>query len=250
MLKILFNVKEFFLKLLRVILSPLENDNSCVVCGRKTLTIPVCFRCREKYFSVPDMKNGFCKVCGKMLVSEKELCMECKSGDVLKNLDAVYPLFSYRLWNVNLLCRWKLKGERVLSDFFASLVKVRLEMLYFEKGDFAIVPVPPRPGKIKKEGWDQIQELSIFLKLKYGFEILDILERKNCVQQKTLNRKERLLTIGASYFVKEEVREVPERVCILDDVMTTGSTLEGISSLLKSKGAQEVFAVTLFTVDG
>ena len=176
--------------------------------------------------------------------------MECRSERVLKNLDAVFPIFSYRLWNVNLLCRWKLKGERNLSDFFAGLVKIRLEQVFREKEKCAVVPVPPRPGKLKKEGWDQIRELSFFLKLKYGFEIHDILERRNCVQQKTLNREERLLTIGSSYFVKEEVGKIPERVCILDDVMTTGATLEGISGLLKERGAKQVFAVTLFIVDG
>ena len=42
---------------------------------------------------------------------------------------------------------------------------------------------------------------------------------------------------------------VPERVVILDDVMTTGATVEGIARLLKENGAKEVMVITIFTVD-
>lgn len=175
--------------------------------------------------------------------------MECRESTLLNHLDGIYPVFSYRLWNTNLLCRWKLEGERQLSDFYSEILNKRLLQLKDKTGDFYIVPVPPRPGKIKETGWDQVQELSEFLEYQYNYKVLRMMERRSSVQQKTLDRSERLETIGKSYFVKKEVNQIPESVCIIDDVMTTGATLESCAEKLKEAGVKKVYAVTLFSVD-
>ena len=122
-----------------------------------------------------------------------------------------------------------------------------------------VVPVPPRPGKIQEKGWDQIDELCGQLKYRFGFTILPLLERKSTGQQKKLDREERLKTIGKSYFLvgQKEVQkllkpfkgEFPNRVCIIDDVCTTGSTLENCAQVLKEAGIKVVEAITLFSVD-
>ncbi len=211
--------------------------------------VPVCPECRKTRFSVPPPGTGFCSVCGRILVSEKGLCVECRNGGVLKNVDRIFPIFPYRLWNAELLRRWKMNGERSISEFFSDLMKIRLDQIQGLSGGFSIVPVPPRPLKIRREGWDQVEELSVFLEKKHGLSVHRILERRSSVQQKSLDRNGRISRIGLSYFLREGVSAVPERICVLDDVVTTGSTLEEIASLLKSFGAREVMAATLFSVD-
>ena len=91
--------------------------------------------------------------------------------------------------------------------------------------------------------------MSEFLEFKYEYDVERIMERRTSVQQKTLDRNERLETIGKSYFVKKGVKKIPEIVCLIDDVMTTGATLESCAEKLKEAGAKKVFAVTLFSVD-
>ena len=49
--------------------------------------------------------------------------------------------------------------------------------------------------------------------------------------------------------MKAGVFSVPDSVCLLDDVITTGATVESCASGLKSAGAKNVLAVSLFTVD-
>ena len=142
-----------------------------------------------------------------------------------------------------------------MSDLFAGFVAEALKI----KDVKVLVPVPPRPGKIQEKGWDQIDELCGQLKYRFGFTILPLLVRKTTGQQKKLDREERLKTIGKSYFLveKKEVEkllkpfngEFPERVCIIDDVCTTGSTLENCAQVLKEAGVQVVDAITLFSVD-
>ena len=54
----------------------------------------------------------------------------------------------------------------------------------FELGVKVVVPVPPRYGKIKEIGWDQVDELCNILEHRFGFKILRVLERKSVFQQK------------------------------------------------------------------
>ncbi len=173
--------------------------------------------------------------------------MECRESPVLKSIDKVFPLFSYRLWNKELLYLWKINGVRGLSYFFAGLVSMALKELGLEY----IVPVPPRPGKIRKNGWDQIDELCKILKYHHGFKLLSLLERTSVTQQKKLNREDRLSTIKSAYICSDKKFEyLPEKLCIIDDVCTTGATLETCAQIIKTKfSVKKVYALTLFAVD-
>ena len=248
MKQFVFEAWQFVLYGMRLLVSVLAGGNSCVVCGRNTALLPVCGECNSRFFSVPvglEWEHR-CSVCGKELLSLQGKCMKCRSESVLVHTDRVFPLFSYRLWNKTLLFTWKIQGERALSPFFAEKAFVLLRDL----GVSVVVPVPPRKGKIRKKGWDQINELARFLKWRYGFNIHEILERCSVQEQKKLTREQRLEHIKNAYRLSNSFRgEIPEEVCLLDDVCTTGSTLESCSAVLKAAGVKKVYAVTLFTVD-
>jgi len=217
-----------------------------VICNKISFLYPVCKDCRTKHFSVETkLSIPRCKICGRELISSKNYCSECKETPLLKSTDMVFPVFSYRLWNKELLFRWKINGERNLSQFYASIVNKVLNHFEIKK----IVPVPPRKGKIKENGWDQIDELCKILQFKYKYSLFKLLERESVIQQKKLNREERLETIKNAYSLADYKGELPEKVCLIDDVCTTGSTIECCASLLKSAGVKKVFVVTLYIVD-
>ena len=249
MKKYIFVLWQQLIYILRLVAAILGNGQNCAVCEASCRVVPVCEKCEKTYFSVRTISFGICRVCGKRLVSENKICTECRKSSVLQHTDGVFPLFSYRLWNIDLLCRWKMQEERQLSPFFAGKLASRLRELSNYFPDFAVIPVPPRPGKIRREGWDQVQELSEFLEYEYGFTVLRILERRSVTEQKTLARTGRIETVGKSYCMKAGVFSVPDTVCLLDDVITTGATVESCASVLKSAGAKNVLAVSLFTVD-
>ena len=118
-----------------------------------------------------------------------------------------------------------------------------------------IVPVPPRPGKIRKTGWDQTESIAKKLERCPDVRVIRILKRTETVQQKKLNRQQRLVHSGAGYSLNEKAVEhffdnglLPESVVLIDDIITTGSTLKACASVLKNAGIKRVSAVTLFTV--
>lgn len=233
----------------RSVFSFFAGETECAVCGGGSGLLPVCKDCRRSFFAVKPAGVGACKFCGKELISENDVCMECRKDVLLKHLDGAFPLFSYRLWNTSLLCRWKLEDERIFSDFFAALMNERLSQVCKIKGEFVVVPVPPRPGKIRSKGWDQVDELSQILEFRYNWNVKRILRRHTNVEQKTLERSQRMEIIGKAYSLNADVKIVPEVVCLVDDVLTTGSTIESCAEKLKEAGCKKVFAVTLFSVD-
>jgi competence protein ComFC len=252
----LFACGQKILQFVRGIQVFLAGGSECVVCGDRCGAVPVCRSCRRTYFTLSGIGGERCTVCGKVLVSGHGICMQCRTDKLLNHTDIVLPLYPYRMWNCVLLFRWKIEGERALSPFFADRIASALAVL---PQPFTVVPVPPRPGKIRTNGWDQIDELCRFLEYRYGYRVCFLLERSTKKEQKTLDRKERLATIGKAYALKEEKYlkkalratngSMPESVCLIDDVMTTGATIESCAAALKSAGVKNVSVVTLFTVD-
>ena len=241
-----FEAKQLVINGFRLLYVFISGGESCAVCGKTVFIKPVCAHCRAEYFSVKKlMEAERCECCGRELLGVKDRCTACRESPVLHSTDYVIPLFSYRLWNKVLMFRWKMQDERCFSAFFARLIAEALKIM----GETVLVPVPPRKGKIRKKGWDQIDELCTFLAMRYGFKVLKILERNTSEQQKKLSRSERLEHIKTAYALKNVSVKLPSSVCLIDDVCTTGSTIESCAYLLKSAGIQTVNVITLFTVD-
>ncbi|MBR5401779.1 MAG: ComF family protein [Treponema sp.] len=195
-----------------------------------------------------------CRICGKTLLGVKDICTQCRENPVIRNVDRMFPLFSYRLWNKELMFAWKSSEIRSLSSFFAGILNRFLKA----QGAKFIVPVPPRKGKISEKGWDQIDELCNLLDYIYGFKILRLLERRTTQEQKKLDREGRFRQTKNAYkrvcdsrFARElkPYGVLPDKVWLLDDVCTTGATIENCANILKEAGIKEITGITLFAVD-
>ena len=229
--------------------SALLAPQNCLSCGDFCTYLPLCARCRSELESGIVLKERRCAFCGRILISEKESCLECRETKLFTFCDGAFPLYPYVLWKKELLFKWKMAGSRSLSPFFARVL-FRVLQRYYE--GFTVVPVPPRPGKIKKTGWDQIADLCRYLRGLYGIRVCRALVRLGTQQQKKLSRSERLSRLGKQYALKSAFKKaacaqkLPHQVVLLDDIMTTGVTLETCAALLKEAGVQKVYALTLF----
>ncbi|MBP5358521.1 MAG: ComF family protein [Treponema sp.] len=244
-------------KELRIALTFAVGREKCTCCGKETFDMPLCRNCIESHmlnFVPPG--DGRCTRCGKVLLSENGTCTACRTKPVIETPDSVFPLYSYRLWHKKLLSEWKLHGRRSLSAMFASLIAKALSSLNLMPENSFVVPVPPRPGKIRREGWDQIMELASILRSDYGYPVLQLLKRLSVTQQKEKNRRQRLEGNNSSYMAAEDACEMIKKAgageknaVLIDDVITTGVTVEECSKHLKGLGIRKVHVLSIFIVD-
>lgn len=225
----------------------LVKNDYCVICSQKTHLLPLCKSCDNNFLNYNNSIQR-CSNCGKVLISEENLCTDCRENPVINNIDKIIPIFSYRLWYKELLYKWKIQGYRKLGYIFSK----KILKIYNENfSDYVIVPVPPRPRKIKNHGWDQINDLLNYLKLQQDLNIMYLLERTETQQQKKLNRKQRLAHKGSSYVLNKKFsnKKLPKKVLIIDDILTTGVTLENCAITLKNAGVESICAITVFIAD-
>lgn len=223
-------------------LSFLCGNEKCLRCGERSVFL-LCDPCLADFMETPKDLTKYCNKCGSFLVSEKETCLSCRDSPLLEHVDFVLPLHSYRLWKKEILFYWKILGNRSFSPVIAKMYAEVLERFFF---GIALVPIPPRPGKIRKTGWDQIDEITKILSLNKKHKISNLLKRVSRRQQKKMNRQERLDTIGRVYALKDGIKDLPSKVVLIDDIMTTGATLESCALVLKEAGVKEVYALCLF----
>jgi ComF family protein len=154
------------------------------------------------------------------------------------NCDSLSLLYPYTGKYRKLLSAYKFGKNLGLGNFLARRIGER----YREFPGFEIVPVPPRPGKIRRQGWDQVEYLARRLE-KEGFPLRRCLRRLPSRTQKKLGRRERLENLEGRF---APTAAVPRRALLIDDVMTTGATLESCARVLKDAGAEEVRGICLF----
>jgi len=199
--------------------------------------------CKDCRASINPVSDTQCTICGKPLISEVETCLSCRNS--WHSFDRLWTLFPYTGKYRKLLTAYKFGKKLPLADFFARQITdvVKNEPLL---QDAVIVPVPPRPGKIKEAGWDQVDYLVKRLK-KYlpQISVNKLLKRGKSKVQKKLNRADRLENLkGRIYAIKSG--SAPDNVLLIDDVITTGATLEVCSAVLKENGAKKVYGICLF----
>jgi len=221
---------------------------ACALCGGNLISSgeirsSLCTQC---LFSVETSKKtdvSLCNLCGKPLITEIDTCLPCRNNPEhsYERLWVIYPYIGkYR----QLITEYKFKKNLYLASFF---VKKILEVITREPAlkNAVIVPVPPRPGKIKENGWDQVEHLVKQIeKIKGAPTVLRCLKRKKSKAQKILNRKDRIENLKGKIYFK--FKHPLKTVLIIDDVLTTGSTMEVCASVLKMSGAQKVYGLCLF----
>ncbi len=227
----------------------------CLCCGRPSAFLPVCGDCvRTRIMAFRPPSQSRCGVCGRPLLGEAGVCMTCRREPVFLPVDGVFPLHGYRLWYKNLLFAWKMEGERSLSPVFAAAVHRALGLLYGGGEVPCLVPVPPRPGKIRATGWDQVDELCRLLSVLFGYRVERLLVRLSGEQQKKKSRWERhgmRCVYGPSRrFTQLKRRDIiPQEVVLIDDLITSGATVCECADILKRGFVEKVKVLSLFIVD-
>lgn len=201
-------------------------------------SIPLCDDCRAR---IQPLDGQRCRLCGKPLYSEIDLCFPCRDKHAF--CENTVPLFLYKDEPSRLLKAYKMAKRFSLGRFFTLLLA---EQIRFRWPDRPIVPVPPRAEKLRRHEWDQVEAMARGLE-RMGFKVLRVLLRRPSREQKSLDRKNRGLNAKEAYGFKPgcEGQIAGLSLVILDDVCTTGATIEACAELLLKAGAARVAAIVI-----
>jgi len=213
---------------------------SCYLLGAEEIRLGLCEKCGSSFDFDHSEK---CKLCGKPLVSEKDFCLLCRKIEE-HSYDRLWTLFPYTGKYRKLLTAYKFGKKTSLAEFLAEKIAQVISGDPVLNGA-VIVPVPPRPGKIKESGWDQVEWLvkQLEKREKGRITVCRCLKRRKSKVQKFLGRAERMENLKGRIVSHGSV---PKTVLIIDDIITTGSTMEVCAQTLKANGAEKVLGLSLF----
>ena len=110
-----------------------------------------------------------------------------------------------------------------------------------------IIPIPLHPKKLRERGFNQSLVLGREIAKKFSIPIdFDTLIRKNDTKpQVNLGRSERMKNVKGAFMVRQKERIEGERILLVDDVYTTGSTVNECARVLRAAKASDVAVLTL-----
>ncbi len=143
--------------------------------------------------------------------------------------------------------RWKYEGKTYLTRFFAQWMTEALNR-YWDVDSFdLLIPVPLHTRRLRERGFNQIlllvKEISSRTGIAYGKTILQ--KKKATLPQVSLSGIERQKGVRGAFHVLRREGLVGRSVLLVDDVYTTGATVNECSKVLRRGGAKRVDVLTL-----
>lgn len=203
---------------------------------------PVCLECRK---ILPYVKEPRCKHCSKPIsLSEQEYCYDCSR----------YP-FAYKrgiaVWQhkdqvPQSVYRFKYQNKREYAVGYTKEL-LRLHRGLIESWDAdAIIPIPIHSKKYRQRGYNQAELLAKEIGRELDIPVMtDVVMRiKNTLPQKWLNSTERKNNLKMAFKIKNNGVEL-DKVILIDDIYTTGATVDAVSKLLLQRRVSEVYFISI-----
>lgn len=148
----------------------------------------------------------------------------------------------------HIVLKIKYDNKREYIEGFAKLMAIRYEKFIKVSNIDCIIPVPLHSSRKRMRGFNQsdilAKYLSKYLELPVFFDCL--CRVKKTKDQKGLNRTERLHNLDNAFMVRDLPPNI-KNILIVDDVYTTGTTIEKCAKVLKDSGINKIYFLTICT---
>lgn len=206
---------------------------NCLGCGieNKALLCPICTQ------TIPPVPSR-CYRC-MAVTHDYAVCDRCRRYTPLRHVTVAvhYDGVAKELLHTA-------KYERAVHGLseIAEIMKDHMEHLYEEGYDY-IVPVPTATSRVRQRGYDQAEVLASHIARGIAIPNASLLLRFGQAHQVGAGRITRLKQLQGAFRLKDTAKVSGRRLLLVDDVITTGATLEAAAAVLKKAGAARVDAI-------
>lgn len=236
------SVKQLLQVLLDVILPPLCHICHCFIPNAST--IHICPACRDRLIPVV---SPLCPKCGIPFSSTggDHSCSECLTNP--PHFDAARAPFLYEGAIRDLIHSFKYDQRIHLRSPLALMAQQGMNDFLAEQTLQRVIPVPLHRSRLRQRGFNQAVLLGNALSQQLSLPMLpDTLIRTRPTRpQIELTATERFFNVKNAFTVARPEAVAGKRILLLDDVMTTGSTMNECARELKKAGAEFVVAMTI-----
>lgn len=206
------------------------------------------YLCTNCFAKISFDAHSICTVCNRPSIDGKTHPI-CKTR---YSLDGTFCAVSYK--NIIRKLIYQLKYQPYLTDLLPLLGELSYEsfiqnevFIQLLKKQPILVPVPLTSKKLRKRGYNQAELLAKELGKRFGLTVQLLLKRvKETKPQYGLKREERIDNMKEAFVLSNQVLVTDDKVrtiILVDDVLTTGSTMSEAAQILKKSGAKEVWGL-------
>jgi predicted amidophosphoribosyltransferase len=196
----------------------------CVGCDEHGSLL--CPSCRE---ALPFIDPALaCPRCGAPF--GQRVCTECSTAEGLRPLpfDGAVSACEFTGTAARLVVAYKDQFERRLAPVIAGLIFEVIPRDWVRTSD-SITWIPSDAEALRRRGFDHMEAVAEELAAIIGRPASMLLSKANATDQRVLDKQERADNMRGAF---ELIAEPPQRILLIDDVLTSGATLEGASQML------------------
>lgn len=187
-----------------------------------------------------------CLKCGKEIESEDaEYCVDCETQ--VRSYEKGFPLYNYVPPVSDAVLAMKYNNRQEYAEFYGREIAKRFGATFRNMGRKAVlIPVPLHKKRFQKRGYNQAELIADAIGKYAGISVKkDILIRiEDTKPQKELDDKEREHNINRAFRMRDDSL-APEVALLVDDIYTTGATIEACTRVLKKAGTKLVYYTSI-----
>ena len=240
---------DLFTKLIDIIYPP-----RCLICKEflhhhnqtdKSNPNSFCRTCTENFQKI---SSPLCPICGVPLlpdIEEDHLCENCIRTRPF--FEAARAPYFYEDILMTAIHQFKYKGKKIFADPLGALLFRFATSWVQESRTLLTIPVPLHPKRLRERGFNQSLLLARYVakQLETELDFLSLRRVRHTSPQTALGRKERRKNVRNAFQVVNPSAVKAREVLLVDDVATTGNTLNECAKALRRAGCKKVLCLTI-----